>query len=682
MSPWIFKLLKPKAANNSGLIDLGTKFEQARALDQQGQLAEAAAICRGILELQPDHCESLVLLADIATRSADPEQAMEWYAKVIDLKPGYAPAYYKRANLLRDRGQMEAALAGYDQAIALDPGYANAFCNRGVVLGRLNRLDEAWVSYNQAIALNPNDALAYYNRGVVLRELERTEEALASYNQAIAVRPDYAEAYCNRGILLQELKLWDAALASYNQSIRINAGFSQAYLSRGTLLRERKQRDAALASYDQAIEINPDYADAHCNRGVLLTELRQWDAALTSLDRAISLKPDFAEAFCNRGVLFAQLMRKDAALVNFDRAVALKPDYADAFYSRADALLLMKQYVAAIASYDEALILKPEFRFLLGMRRHAKMHICDWSDLESDVERLTAGLEADAMVSPPFPILALLDSAPLHHKSAQIWAREEHPVDHALPALLKHPSRDKIRIGYFSADFYDHPVAALMAETFEAHDRSRYEVTAFSFGLDAQDDMRRRMERAFDRFIDVRGKSDQDIALLARSLRIDIAVDLGGYTGSSRTRIFALRAAPIQVRLRVGPGPPPNAEEDAMELVLTDDQEFFRDTTRKFLGSECPLPKVRELRGNDAGFEPDFWRQGAELGWTSLLVPEEFGGWERERQRAVRPRPRRRRVRRARRPRPTAALQRGRRRPGALGQRAAAVRGASGPGRG
>ena len=63
-----------------------------------------------------------------------------------------------------------------------------------------------------------------------------------------------------------------------------------------------------------------------------------------------------------------------------------------------------------------------------------------------------------------------------------------------------------------------------------------------------------------------------------------------------------------------------------MEIALTDDQEFFRDTTRKFLGSECPIPKVRELRGNDAGFETGYWRQGAELGWTSLLVPEEFGG--------------------------------------------------------
>ena len=63
-----------------------------------------------------------------------------------------------------------------------------------------------------------------------------------------------------------------------------------------------------------------------------------------------------------------------------------------------------------------------------------------------------------------------------------------------------------------------------------------------------------------------------------------------------------------------------------MEIALSDDQEFFRDTTRKFLGSECPIPKVRELRGNPAGFERDYWRQGAELGWMSMLVPEELGG--------------------------------------------------------
>ena len=63
-----------------------------------------------------------------------------------------------------------------------------------------------------------------------------------------------------------------------------------------------------------------------------------------------------------------------------------------------------------------------------------------------------------------------------------------------------------------------------------------------------------------------------------------------------------------------------------MEVTLSDDQEFFRDTTRKFLESECPIVKVRELAASDDGFERDYWRQGAELGWVSLLVPEDLGG--------------------------------------------------------
>jgi len=57
-----------------------------------------------------------------------------------------------------------------------------------------------------------------------------------------------------------------------------------------------------------------------------------------------------------------------------------------------------------------------------------------------------------------------------------------------------------------------------------------------------------------------------------------------------------------------------------------DDQELFEETTRRFLESHAPLTKVRDLAGSKAGFEPDYWRQGAELGWTSLVVPEEAGG--------------------------------------------------------
>jgi protein O-GlcNAc transferase len=545
------RIFTPKVAKNSGSATFETKFELARLLSEGGQIAEAKAACMEILGNQPDHWESLALLAEL---EKNPEQAIQSYTRLIDLRPDFAPAYYKLGNLFMGRNQLEAALVSYDQALALDPDHANAFCNRGVVLGLLHRPDEALASYDRAIALNPSDALGLYNRADVLRKLKRLKEALASYDQAIAVRPDYADAYWNRGVLLQDLEQWDAALVSYNRCIEINPGISYAYLNRGNLLHVRKKLDMALADYNQAIDVDPANADAYCNRGIVLTDLRQWDAAFASLNRALELNPDLAEAHCSRGQLLAHVMRMEAAIASFDSAIALKPKYAEAYRHRGDALVGLKQYVAAIASYDQAIILKPDSPYLRGDRRHTAMYICDWGDLEADCDRIAAGIDADEKVAPPFSVLALLNSARLQHGAARIWVREQYPVETSLPAILPHPATSRIRLGYFSGDFREHPVALLAAEFFESHDRSRYELIAFSFGPETQDDVRNRLERTFDRFIDVRDKPDQEVALLARSLNIDIAVDLGGHTGYSRTRVFALRAAPIQISYLGYPG--------------------------------------------------------------------------------------------------------------------------------
>ena len=102
------------------------------------------------------------------------------------------------------------------------------------------------------------------------------------------------------------------------------------------------------------------------------------------------------------------------------------------------------------------------------------------------------------------------------------------------PAAKPSQKPQRLRIGYFSADFYEHPVAYLMAKVLEEHDRTRFEVYGYSIGPARDDDMRQRLIKAFDVFIDVRDMNDQDIALLARQDKIDIAIDLTGYTKNSR----------------------------------------------------------------------------------------------------------------------------------------------------
>jgi predicted O-linked N-acetylglucosamine transferase (SPINDLY family) len=430
------------------------------------------------------------------------------------------PAQFQKALTFHRQGQLALAQAVYEEILEIQPEHFDALHQLGVIAAQMRNPRKAVELINKAIEIDPNIAATYNNRASALKELEQFEEALASYDQAIAIKADYAEAYFNRGVVLNELKQFAAALASYAQAIAVKPDFAGAYFNRGIVLRELRQFDAALASYDQAIAVKADYVEAFFNRGNVLSELRQFPAALASYDRAISIRPDYPAAYVSRGNVFLDL----------------------------------KQHEAAIASYDRAIALKPDFKFLQGLRRHTRMQICDWGDFDVDVARLLAGIERNELVSQPFPLLALSESGPLHRKAAEIYARQEFPPNRALPAILKRPRHDRIRIGYFSADFRDHPVATLAAELFETHDRSKFETTAFSFGPDTQDEMRRRMERGFDRFIDVRARSHADVALLARTLEIDIAVDLMAFTEKCRPQIFALRAAPVQVNFLGYPG--------------------------------------------------------------------------------------------------------------------------------
>jgi predicted O-linked N-acetylglucosamine transferase (SPINDLY family) len=486
MAPKFRDLFKAGAADPKALPQPAELFRSAQSLERRGELAQAAAAYRAILESYPGHWESLNAIATITLQSGDLEGAIRAYDELLAHKVDHAEAYYKRANAHNGLGRLQAALVDYDQSIAINSGYAKAHCNRGTVLERLQRWDEALASYDRAIALDPGDCLAFYNRGSVLKQLERLDEALESYERAIALKGDYVEAYINRGYVLQELQRNEAAVASF--------------------------------------------------------------------DRSIELKPQYAEAFRGRGTSLVALKRFEAAIASFNRAIELNATYAEAYHGRGDSQFGLRQYGAAISSYDQVIALKPDFKFVRGARQFAKAQICDWHDGIKDIQLITEGLASLNAVCEPFAALVLLDSPALQRLAAQVWVRQECPPNEVLGAIAPRLRGDKVRIGYFSADFRIHPVAMLIAELFEMHDRSRFEITAFAFGPEANDAMRIRLERAFDSFIDVRAQSDAEVASLARTLGIDIAVDLGGFTEHSRPKIFALRAAPIQINFLGYPG--------------------------------------------------------------------------------------------------------------------------------
>jgi predicted O-linked N-acetylglucosamine transferase (SPINDLY family) len=437
----------------------------------------------------------------------------------------------------------------------------------GAALHQAGQLDQAYEIYCAVLKRDPGHFNALHLSGLIAAGRRQFEDARDFMARAIAVRPAHAIAHYNYGTVLEGLKQYRAAIDNYDVAIRLKPDFAEAYNNRGSALDHLGQHQAAIESYSAAINIKADLAEAHNNRGNAMRALKRYADALADYNTAIRIRPDYAEAYNNRGVVFSALDQPHAAKDDYDRAIALKGDFTEAHYNLANVLREQKRYLEAIDSFDKAHFYQPDFPALSGLRTHTKMQVCDWNDLHGNIAQLSDQIENGLPCAPPFSVLALIDTYGAQRKMAEIWAKQKHPRDHTLGDIAPY-RHQKIRVGYFSMDFASHPVSHLIAEVIALHDRKNFEVYAFSFGPPSEDDMRKRLEIAFDQFIDVRSKSDLEIAELARTMEIDIAIDLAGYTYGARTNIFAMRAAPIQAHYLGYPG---TMSADYIDYILADE---------------------------------------------------------------------------------------------------------------
>lgn len=540
----------------SGIAEtaLAQAMQQAGAAYNRGDWAKAEQLCRAMLNAHPGHFGALNLLGIIAGQTGHLAEAAALLGRAVAANPQSAAAHNNHGSALQGLGRHTDALECFERALQIKPDYADAYYNCGLALQQLGRLDDALASYDRALTIKPDLAAAHYNRGLALQLLKRLDDALECYQRALTIKPDYAEAENNRGLVLQELKRFDQALASYDRALAIRPDHAEAHSNRGGALQQLHRLGEALESHERALNLKPDYAEAHNNRGVTLQELNRLDEALESYGRALTLKPGYAEAHLNRANALRNLGRLDQALESLQRALTINPDYVEAHINRGNVLQELQRFDEALECYELAMRIAPDHEWLHGLFLYAKMQLCDWRHVGAQIEDLAGKILRHDKAAPPFAVLALADSAALQRQAAETWVRDNHPRGGLAHAFVKRGRRETIRIGYYSADYHNHATAHLIAGLFESHDRERFELVAFSFGPESRDAMRQRVSAAFDRFIDVRTHSDEQVAQLSRELEIDIAVDLKGFTQHSRHGIFSCGAAPIQVSYLGYPG--------------------------------------------------------------------------------------------------------------------------------
>jgi predicted O-linked N-acetylglucosamine transferase (SPINDLY family) len=220
----------------------------------------------------------------------------------------------------------------------------------------------------------------------------------------------------------------------------------------------------------------------------------------------------------------------------------------------------------------------PDIPYLQGAILNNRMKVCDMAIQRQGFGQVLDAIERGGRASLPFPLLAMPSTPAQQRRCAEIFAQHNFPQRVNTSVRSSTDPHDRIRLGYFSSDFHEHPVSYLSAEMFELHDRSKFEVFAFSCGASPEDALRKRLRKGFDHFLEVAGKRTEDIAAIAQNAGIDIAIDLGGYTKNSPIGVFAHRAAPVQVHFLGYPGTLGTSCIDyliADRIVIPEGQEGF-----------------------------------------------------------------------------------------------------------
>lgn len=505
-------------------------------------------------------------------------KARKLYETILADDQTNVPALHYSGILEAQQQNPVKALRLLDRALSIVPNAADILADKGKVLADLGQHHDALPCFQQAVAINPQHWMALQNQGASLLSLQRPAEALSAFDRLLAVMRDYPPAFNNRALALRDLNRYEEAIASYKQ----------------------------------AIALNPQDVEVWTNLGDSLFKIKNFDEAFAAYDKALAIKPDLAQAWLGRGTIFSELKRYGEAVEAFDKAIAFKPDLAEAWFGRGAVLSDHKRYDEALADYDKVLSLKPGLMSAEGARLHVKMHICDWSNHDAECVRLVSSVRNNKAITAPFVFLGVSTSAEDQLQCAKSWVAEKFPPASNPIWRGERYDHEKIRIAYVSADFYEHPVSFLMAGMFERHDKARFEVTAISLGADDSSEMRQRLEKSFDRFVDAQSLSERQIADLVKSLEIDILIDLMGSTGIPRTGVFAQRAAPIQVNYlgyagTMGAGyfdyiladrtiiPEDQRSSYSEKTVYLPDSFMVNDSRRKISGhvpsrAECGLP--------------------------------------------------------------------------------------------
>jgi predicted O-linked N-acetylglucosamine transferase (SPINDLY family) len=442
-------------------------------------------------------------------------EAVGLYRQIIARQPRFAEVHNNLGNALKAMGRIGEAADAYRQALAIRRDIPQIHNNLGTVLHEQGAYEQAMTAYREALSLKAAYPEAHYNLGNTLQKLGRFAEAASSYREAIVHWPSYAEAHCNLGSAQSSLGHRDEAIAALRHAVWLRPNFPDAWSNLGNELAKARRYGEAVAAQKQAIAQRPGDADIWYNLGNTLRESSRYNEAIDAYRHAMSLRRDFAEALYNMGMAYRAMDRIDDAIESYRHAWQMRPNFAEAYHVLAIALSDAGQLDEAISCYRRAISLKPDARIAGDLAYTINFVEEDPRKVREEARRWN-----DRFARPLFP-------------ATPIWDND------------RSPDR-RLKIGYVSPDFREHPVGRFMLPLLAHHDHEHFEIFCYT-DVRHPDWLTENVKPHVDGWRDTIDLSDQQLAKVIREDCIDVLVDLTMHMRDNRLLVFARKPAPVQV---------------------------------------------------------------------------------------------------------------------------------------
>ena len=446
-------------------------------------------------------------------------------AKIV-LEPALKPVVDWRASTLpgdksfpylQSMNQMKSATIGNAQDIKNMPA---RLYSDGMAAYQQGENGQAEKIFAQILAINPSHADAWNMRGVCCLKMSRLDEAETFIRKAITLKKDSA-FYTNLGIALTQAQKTDEAAAAYRETLALNPDNAQACINLGNLLLKTQALEDAEALYRKAVKLKPDDARALANLGLLLVTRRNYDEAEQVLRRCLTINPALSKAAETLGMVLVQTRR----------------------WRSAEAVPMLE----AAGAWG-------------WLAENLRMRVA-WDKLaQADTACINGLNQGHANTVAPLSLLSMPALTPqLQRKAALDFAHDQYTDGLQCTPLVNTVARKgTLRIGYLSADYYNHATMHLLAGVLEAHDPARVDIHLLSINpqrpAQDSDGYTRRVAAMRVTFHDLSLASDAQAAEQIASIAPHLLIDLKGYTGSARPNITARRPAPVIVNWLGYPG--------------------------------------------------------------------------------------------------------------------------------